>query len=72
MEDITAEKAFELASVLDKGIGGELCAAIALTLDRCTQDEVHDEESYKVTIKPTFSAWASRQATVRALPERKK
>lgn len=72
MNELTPEKVFELTSVLDKGIGGEICAAIAMALDRCTADEVHDEESYVLTIKqPASSAWPSRLATLRQLPERK-
>lgn len=72
MNNITPEKAFELAATLDKGIGGEICAAIAMALDRCMESEVHDQESFTITIKPGHSPWASRQATLRSLPERKK
>lgn len=72
MNDISSEKAFEIASRLDCAIGGEICAAIAMALDKCTEDEVHDNESFVVTIKPKTTPWNSRYATLRQLPEKKK
>lgn len=72
MNEMTPEKAFELTATLDKGIGGEICAAIAMALDRCMADEVHDQESYVVTIQNKPTPWISRYATLRQLPERKK
>ncbi len=72
MNELTPEKAFELAATLDKGIGGEICAAIAMALDACMDDGVHDQESFVITIKPKQTPWTSRYATLRQLPERKK
>lgn len=72
MNEISPEKAFELAANIDNGIGGEICAAIAMALDRCMADEVHDQESFVITIKPKETPWTSRYATLRQLPERKK
>ena len=51
MNEISSEKAFEIAARLDNSIGGEICAAIAMALDKCMADEVHDNESFVVTIK---------------------
>ena len=42
MNEISSEKAFEIAARLDDSIGGEICAAIAMALDKCMADEVHD------------------------------
>ncbi len=72
MNDISPEKAFEIAARLDNSIGGEICAAIAMALDRCTADEVHDNESFVLTMKPKATPWNSRYATLRQLPDKKK
>ena len=72
MNEISSEKAFEIAARLDDSIGGEICAAIAMALDKCMADEVHDNESFVVTIKPKSTPWNSRYATLRQLPERNK
>ena len=72
MNDITPDKALEIAAGISYGIGGEICAAIAMALDKCMADEVHDNESFVVTIKPKSTPWNSRYATLRQLPERKK
>ena len=72
MNEISSEKAFEIAARLDDSIVGEICAAIAMALDKCMADEVHDNESFVVTIKPKSTPWNSRYATLRQLPERKK
>ena len=73
MSEITQEKAIEIAANISQGIGGEICAAIAMALDRCQEgDGVHDQESFVLTIRPAFSAWADRHSTLRQLPERKK
>ena len=73
MSEITSEQALEIAANISQGIGGEICAAIAMALDRCQEgDGVHDQESFVITIKPTSTPWTSRYATLRQLPERKK
>ncbi|MBO8485556.1 MAG: hypothetical protein IAB78_03925 [Bacteroidetes bacterium] len=72
MNELTPEKAFELGATLDKGIGGEICAAIAMALDRCMDDGVHDQESLVITIRQEKTPWTSRYATLRQLPERRK
>lgn len=73
MNDITPDKALEIAAGIS-GIGGEICAAIAMALDRCQESDgvVHDQESFVITIKPSSTPWTSRYATLRQLPERKK
>lgn len=73
MSEITQEKAIEIAANISQGIGGEICAAIAMALDRYQEgDGVHDQESFVITIKPVQTPWTSRYATLRKLPERKK
>lgn len=74
MNDITPDKALEIAAGISQGIGGEVCAAIAMALDRYQEENggVHDQESFVITIKPSQTPWTSRYATLRQLPERKK
>lgn len=74
MNDITPDKALEIAAGISQGIGGEVCAAIAMALDRYQEENggVHDQESFVITIKPSQTPWTSRYATLRRLPERKK
>ena len=72
MNELTPDKVFEIAASLDRGIGGEICAAIAMALDSCMDGGVHDQESFVITIKPKETPWTSRYATLRQLPERKK
>lgn len=69
--DMTPETALAIAMALEQECGGEVQAAISLAIHQYLDDAVHDQESFVLTIKPTFSAWASRYATVRQLPERK-
>lgn len=68
--DMTPETALAIAMALDKECGGETKAAIGLALHQYLNDTVHDQESFVLTIKPTFSAWASRYATLRQLPRK--
>ena len=53
------------------GLTPETALAIAMALHSYFNDTVHDQESFVLTIKPTFSQWASRYSTLRQLPERK-
>ena len=58
------------AMVLYQGaLEGYAAIAMALQMEAC--GIVHDQESFVITIKPTFSAWADRHSTLRQLPERK-
>lgn len=70
--EMTPETALAIAMALDRECSGETQAAIGLALHQYLNDTVHDQESFVLTIKPTFSAWASRYATLRQLPERKR
>lgn len=74
MNEITPDKALEIAAGISYGIGGEICAAIAMALDRCQEEDgnAHDSESFVITIKRTQTPWTSRYATLRSLPEKKK
>lgn len=65
------ETALAIAMALDKEKGEDTAAAIAMALHDYLNGTVHDRESFIITIRPTFSAWASRQSTVRQLPDRK-
>ena len=68
---MTPEKAGILARAIEETIAGETYAAIALALQMHACGMVHDQESFVLTIKPTFSAWADRHSTLRQLPARR-
>ncbi len=70
MNGFTSDKASGIDFKVDGGPNEEIAAAIALALE-CYNNEEHDCESFMLTIKPTQSAWNSRYATLRRLPERK-
>ena len=69
---MTPEKAGLFARALEQTIAGETYAAIAMALYLNAQGIMHDQESFVLTIKPTFSAWADRHSTLRQLPEKKR
>lgn len=69
-EGMTPEIAAAIAMALEAEQGKEAEAAIAMALHCYLNDTVHDNESYVLTMKPTFSNWADRQSTVRQLPTR--
>lgn len=69
---MTPEKAGLFARALEQTIAGETYAAIAMALYMNAQGIMHDQESFVLTIKPTFSAWADRHSTLRQLPEKKR
>lgn len=69
---MSPEVAAAIALALEKENNSEVNAAIALALHQYLNDMVHDQESFVLTIKPTFGPYASRQFTLRQLPERKK
>ena len=69
---MTPEKAGLFARALEQTIAGETYAAIAMALYLNAQGIMHDQESFVMTIKPTFSAWADRHSTLRQLPEKKR
>ena len=62
---MTPEKAGMLARAMEQTLAGETYAA----MEAC--GIVHDQESFVLTIKPSFSSWADRHTTLRQLPERK-
>ena len=68
---MTPEKAGILARAIEESLAGETYAAIALALQMHACGMVHDQESFVLTIKPTFSAWADRHSTLRQLPVRR-
>ncbi len=68
---MTPEKAGILARAIEETLAGETYAAIALALQMHACGMVHDQESFVLTIKPTFSAWADRHSTLRQLPVRR-
>ncbi|MGN0189028.1 MAG: OadG family protein [Candidatus Cryptobacteroides sp.] len=65
------ETALAIALALRQEMSSEAEVAIAMALHRYLSEAVHDEESYVLTIRPTFGPYASRQFTLRQLPERK-
>lgn len=65
------EVALAIALALDREKGGETEAAIATALHLYMEDSVHDVESGIITIRPTFGPYASRQFTLRQLPQKK-
>lgn len=69
---MTPQKAGELARAIEQTLTGETYAAIAMALHLNACGIIHDEESFVLTIKPTFSSWADRHSTLRQMPERKK
>jgi len=69
---MSPETAAAIAMALEKESNSEADAAIALALHLYMNDTVHDNESFVLTIKPTFGPYASRQFTLRQMPERKK
>lgn len=72
MSGMSPETAAAIAIALEKENNSEVNAAIALALHRYLNETVHDSESYRLTLKPTFGPYASRHFTLRQLPERKK
>lgn len=68
---MTPEKAGILAKAIEETLAGETYAAIAMALQMHACRIVHDQESFVLTIRPTFSAWADRHSTLRQLPSRK-
>ncbi len=68
---MSPEVAAAIAMALEKENNSEVNAAIALALHQYMNDTVHDQESFVLTIKPTFGPYAARQFTLRQLPEKK-
>ena len=68
---MTPEKAGILAKAIEETLAGETYAAIAMALQMHACGIVHDQESFVLTIRPTFSAWADRHSTLRQLPSHK-
>ena len=56
----------------DKAISPEVMAAIAMALQDHEGANMHDKESFIITIKkPAYSPWAQKQLTMRKYPVRK-
>jgi hypothetical protein len=49
----------------------EVVAAIAMALHQYRSTEVHDVESYRLTIAPRRSEWNSRAAAMRQKPQKR-
>ena len=69
---MTPEKAGMLARAMEQTLAGETYAAIAMALHMNACGIVHDQESFVLTIKPTFSSWADRHSTLRQQNKKKK
>ncbi len=68
-KNMTPEEAAAIAMALDQEYGTEVCAAIAMALDSCLSDDVHDKESFILTIKPSeHSQWNDKRQGFRRLP----
>ena len=72
MSGMSPETAAAIAMALEKENNSEVNAAIVLALHRYLNETVHDSESFRLTLRPTFGPYASRHFTLRQLPERKK
>lgn len=68
--DINPEVAAAIALALSQGEALETEAAIALALDMYLSESVHDQESYRLTIKKGPGAWGVKGQTFRQLPAR--
>lgn len=49
----------------------EVMAAIAMALHQYKSTEVHDSESYKLTIVPRYSEWNSKATAMRQKPQKR-
>ena len=65
------ETALAIALALRGEMSQEAEVAVAMALHRYLSETAHDDESYVLTIRPTFGPYASRQFTLRQLPQRK-
>lgn len=70
-QGMTPETAAAIAMAIEKENKSEVNAAIALALHQYMNETVHDQESFVLTIRPTFGPFAARQFTLRQLPEKK-
>lgn len=55
---------------MNQDISKEVFAAISYALHEELGKQMHDQESYILTIKRTPSAWSHKLQTMRALPTR--
>ena len=65
---MTPEVAAAIGMALDRELGGEVYAAIALAMHRYMNDTVHDRESYIITIRHNQSAWNNKEQGFRKYP----
>lgn len=64
------EVAAVIAAALDMDDSGEVYAAIAAAVDLYLAEELHDRESYAITIRRSISPWASKSFNFRKLPNK--
>ena len=64
------EVAAVIAAALDMDDSGEVYAAIAAAVDLYLAEELHDRESYAITIRRSNSPWASKSFNFRKSPKR--
>jgi len=55
---------------LEKEFGDGVQAAIAMAMHLYMGENVHDEESYILTIQNNTSEWSSKSAMMRQLPDK--
>lgn len=65
-----SEVAAVIAAALDMDGSGEVYAAIAAALDMYLGEQLHDRESYAITIRRSNSPWASKSFNFRKSPKR--
>ena len=65
---MTPEVAAAIGMALDRELGGEVYAAIALAMHRYMNETVHDRESYIITIRHNQSAWNNKEQGFRKYP----
>lgn len=70
-QGMTPEVAAAIAMAIEKESKSEVNAAIALALHQYMNGTAHDQESFVLTIRPTFGPYAARQFTLRQLPEKR-
>lgn len=64
------EVAAVIAAALDMDDSGEVYAAIAAALDMYLGEQLHDRESYAITIRRSNSPWTSKSFNFRKSPKR--
>lgn len=68
--DMEPEVAAAIAMALEAETSGETEAAIALALHLYMKGDIHDHESYLLTIRPHVSGWNDKSLSIRKQPHR--